>query len=116
MTIDNFSYSVNNNIVTASANIDGIQYDNITPKFFANKEIFNSNNIDVEYYNHNDIKYKSSTYTTPGINAIDIDWNDAVINNNKTTISTTSDLLTALNLAYTHSSAVSDGTEWWDEY
>ena len=27
--------------ITASANIDGIQYDNITPKVILNREIFN---------------------------------------------------------------------------
>lgn len=101
--------------ITASANIDGIQYDNITPKVILTREIFNKTYY--ANYDFNSIESKQEIIrNNHGINAIDIDWNDAVINNNKTTISTTSDLLKALNLAYTHSSAVSDGTEWWDEY
>ena len=115
MTIDNFSYSVNNNIVTVSATIDGIQYNNITPKFFANKEIFNSNNISVTYYDHNDIKCKSSTYTTPGINAIDIDWNGVTINDNPN-LNSTSDLIKLLSYIDEDVNDLSNGENYWMEY
>lgn len=101
--------------ITASANIDGIQYNNITPKVILNRDIFNKTNY--PDYDFNSIESKKEIIkNNHGINAIDIDWNDAIINNNKTRITTTSDLLKALNLAYTYSSAVSDGSEWWYKY
>ena len=101
--------------ITASANIDGIQYAYITPKVILNRDIFNNTNY--PDYDFNSIESKKEIIkNNHGINAIDIDWNKAIINNNKTYISTTSDLLKALNLAYTYSSAVSDGSEWWYEY
>lgn len=101
--------------ITASANIDGIQYNKITPKVILNREIFNNDTYPGHDFNSIESK-KEIIKNNHGINAIDIDWNAAIINNNKTSISTTSDLLKALNLAYTYSSAVSDGSEWWYEY
>ena len=115
MEISNFSYSVSNNIVTVSATIDGVKYNNITPKFVANKEIVNSNKIDLTYYNHNDIKYKSSTYTTPGINAIDIDWNGVIINTNPN-INSTSDLIKLLSNIDVDVNLLDDGGNYWVDY
>ena len=77
MEINNLEYHIIGNISYVSADINGIQYNIITPKFILNRDIFNEQNLNI---NFNDIKYKSSSYTLQGINGIDIDWNGALIN------------------------------------
>lgn len=72
-----------------SAKIDGIIYNQITPKIILNKNIFGE---------QTDIKYKTKDYIFQGINAIDIDWNGAAINDVE--LQSTSQLLTMLANMY----------------
>ena len=115
MDVQNLSYTVNGKIVNVSATVDGINYNNITPKFFSNREIFNSDNISLTYYNANDLTYKSQSYITPGVNAIDIDWNGVSINDNPN-INSTSDLIKLLIEMDTDVSGLDDGRNYWMNY
>lgn len=81
--------------------IDGIHYENVNPKFIS------SDNTIMSYFYSPDLSLQLSYYskltnyekfllkqnTTKGVNAIDIDWNGAVINPDENKIYTTSDLL-----------------------
>lgn len=81
--------------------IDGIDYKNVTPKFVS------SNNTIMSYFYSPDLSLQLSYYsnltnyekfllkrnTTKGVNAIDIDWDGAIISDPKNPINTTSDLL-----------------------
>lgn len=84
--------------------IDDIHYTNVTPKFISSDNLimsyFYSDNISDKtqlgsYYSKltNYEKFLLKQNTTKGVNAIDIDWNGAVINPDENKIYTTSDLL-----------------------
>lgn len=73
-----------------SANINGIQYNAITPKFILNKELF----PDLA----GNIQYKTKEYIAPGINVVDIDWNGVLVDDVE--ISHTSELLTLMANMY----------------
>ena len=73
-----------------SANINGIQYNAITPKFILNKDLF----PDLT----GNIQYKTKEYIAPGINVVDIDWNGVLVDDVE--ISHTSELLTLMANMY----------------
>lgn len=84
--------------------IDDIHYTNVTPKFISSDNVlmsyFYSDNISDKtqlgsYYSNltNYEKFLLKRNTTKGVNAIDIDWDGAVISSEEEPINTTSDLL-----------------------
>ena len=88
--------------------INGIEYENVTPKFISSDNLimsyfyYQKDKIDttdipklVSYYSNltNYEKFLLKRNTTKGVNAIDIDWNGAVINPDENPIYKTSDLL-----------------------
>lgn len=73
-----------------SANINGIQYNAITPKFILNKELFPGL--------AGNIQYKTKEHIAPGINVVDIDWNGVLVDDVE--ISHTSELLTLMANMY----------------
>lgn len=84
--------------------IDGIHYEYVTPKFISSDNLimsyFYSDNISDKtqlgsYYSKltNYEKFLLKQNITKGVNAIDIDWNGAVINPDENPIYKTSDLL-----------------------
>ena len=81
--------------------IDEIDYKNVTPKFISSNNTimsyFYSPNLSrqLSYYSNltNYEKFLLKRNTTKGVNAIDIDWDGAVISSEEEPINTTSDLL-----------------------
>lgn len=86
------------------ANVDGIEYKTISPKFILNKDLFG---------NCPDINHKTKDYITHGINTIDIDWNGAVVGDN--TINTTSELLTMIANMYLNQKTTESANYAWEE-
>lgn len=111
MEISNLEYIIINNIPYVSLDINGVHYDNVSPKFILNRKIFNEENVNINY---DDIKYKSPEYINKGINCVDIDWNDTNINDNK--ISNTSDLIKKLSSINIKLSKLKQANNYWENF
>lgn len=106
--------------------IGGIEYENVTPKFISSDNLIMSyfyypkDTLDttdqpklVSYYLKltNYEKFLLKQNTTKGVNAIDIDWNGAVIPSEENPINTTSDLLNVIKKITEYSAE-----ELWEDY
>lgn len=78
------------------ATIDEVTFNNITPKFISSDE-----RLGLISAEEKTLMHKTAGYIFPGVNAIDIDWNDAVINGTTYTLSYTSDFIKFLSSIYT---------------
>lgn len=111
-----------------SLGIGDINYENITPKFISSDDNImsyfyaehigdNLDDFDTSYYKKlsNYEKFQCKKRTGRGVNAIDIDWNGAVLSNNipeqdKIKINTTSDLLKIIK-----STIINSPEELWED-
>ena len=83
-------------VYKVKASIDEVTFNNITPKFISSYERLFSDTEEEKT-----LIQKTPAYIFPGVNAIDIDWNEAVINGTTYTLSYTSDFIKFLSSIYT---------------